>query len=137
MSDSNNKKKLLKAKRAAFLARLIVLREGKKCKAHREIEQLEWDSLTTAEDLANKIASVFKRNTTSILSIQKDLKRALAHSDNSAKYFANEYEKRSTTNFIDALKDYERSNELLFGDNSPPKFGGWCLPDQLEKEKKE
>ena len=38
---------------------------------------------------------------------------------------------RSTSCFMEALEDYKRSNELLFGDDEEdlPKTVGWRLPE--------
>jgi hypothetical protein len=69
--------------------------------------------------------------------VERDLRRALAHSERSLKHFVSEYSARATYNFIDALFDYERSNQLLFGDDEYPKPGGWRLPQELLKTKHE
>ena len=48
-----------------------------------------------------------------------------------------EYAERSTTSFIDALYDYERSNDLLFDGNEEIKTGGWHLPADLERAREQ
>jgi len=56
------------------------------------------------------------------------------------KYFVMEYSARSTNSFIESLQDYQRSNDLLFGDDDDeeqPKPGGWRLPKELIKLKRE
>jgi len=68
--------------------------------------------------------------------VERDIRRALAHSSRSLNHFISEYALRATLNFIDALYDYERSNKLLFGEDEHPKLGGWRLPQDLERAKK-
>ena len=46
---------IIRARRTAFVARFIVLREGKRTKAHRVIEMMEWDELTTVEELSSRL----------------------------------------------------------------------------------
>lgn len=123
------------ARRTAFIARFIVLRESKRSRSHRVIEQMEWDQRTTAEELAERIRNVFVENGDNMEPVDRDIKRALAHSTRSLNHFIGEYAERSTLNFIDALYDYERSNTLLFGDDEHPKLGGWRLPQDLERAK--
>lgn len=143
VNDSNHKKEpqdrsqnLIKAKRAAFLARFIVLRESKRSRAHRNIELLEWDDCTTAEDLAFRFREEFQNNGDLMTSVDRDLRRALNHSRKTIHFFINEYSRRATTNFIEALADYELSISLLFGeDDEQPKTGGWRLPVELRKLK--
>jgi len=142
---------LTRARRTSFIARFIVLREGKKSKAHREIERMEWRDDTSAEEIAEKFREVFKQHADSKVSYERDLKRALEHANRlypSAPddkqsisdpnfclwHLVEEYNKRATTNFIDSLFDYERSNFLLFGeDEEQPRHGGWRLPQELER----
>jgi len=135
-SLSDQEISLIKARRTAFMARFIVLRESKRSRSHRVIERLEWDELCTAEELAQSIRRVFVENGDSISPVDRDLRRALAHADRSINHFVQEYSSRATTNFIDALYDYERSNKLLFGDGEAedqPGLGGWRLPQELER----
>lgn len=127
---------LIKARRTAFIARFIVLRESKRSKAHRVIEQMEWDELTGAEELAERIRQAFINNGDNMEPVERDIKRALAHANRSLSHFIGEYSVRSTLSFIDALYDYERSNKLLFGDDEQPKVGGWRLPQELVRMKK-
>ncbi len=124
---------IIKARRTAFVARFIVLREGKRTKAHRVIEMMEWEELTSVESLANRFRQAFLDNGYSMSPVDRDLRRALAHSYRSLKCFIVEYAKRATTDFIEALEDYGRSNELLFTDDEQPRSGGWRLPTELRK----
>lgn len=151
MTDKNYDKFVLeRARRTAFISRFIVLREGKKSKAHRQVEALEWSDNTTTEELLATIKGIFANFGDNASSVDRDLKRAKAHADrlnpyhipeskpaNYESHFSlwpliEEYNKRSCTNFVDALFDYERSNRLLFGDEADqPKLGGWRLPREL------
>ncbi len=144
---------LERARRTAFISRFIVLREGKKSKAHRKIEMLEWSDSTSTEYLLEQIRNIFEECRDNMATVDRDLRRALAHADrlNPLKskdkneiqdsHFSlwpliEEYNKRACNNFIDALFDYERSNKLLFGeDGDQPKLGGWRLPRELLKGK--
>lgn len=126
---------LIKARRTAFIARLIVLREAKRTRAHRVIETLEWEDLTTVEELSEKIRQIFIQNGDNMGPVERDMRRAMAHASRSLNYFISEYATRATTNFIDALFDYERSNSLLFGSDDQPKPGGWRLPKELLKSR--
>ena len=144
---------LERARRTAFISRFIVLREGKKSKAHREIELLEWCDSSRTEDLLEQIYKIFQKFGDNLAIVDRDLGRALAHADrlnplksgDSKDTFEShfslwplieEYNKRACTTFIDALFDYERSNKLLFGeDGDQPKLGGWRLPRELLRSK--
>lgn len=130
---------IIRARRTAFISRFIVLRESKRSRSHRVIEDFEWEDLTTAEELHDQIRQVFVANGDNMEPVDRDLRRAMAHSKRSLKHFIDEYNARSTRNFIDALFDYEKSNSLLFGDDEAPKLGGWRLPQDLKraKEKKD
>jgi len=128
---------LTRARRTAFVARFIVLRESKRTKAHRRIEELEWDNNTSAEDLAAIIREIFIVNGDNMESVDRDLNRAMAHASRSISFFIDEYLSRSTVTFIDALFDYEASNQLLFGVDDQPKPGGWRLPGDLKREAKQ
>jgi predicted transcriptional regulator len=132
----HEKLSVVKARRTAFVARFIVLRESKRTRAHRRIEQLEWTQETTAEQLADIIRSIFKENGDNMDVVERDVSRALAHSSRSLSFFVAEYVARATNNFIDALFDYEASNQLLFGADEQPKPGGWRLPSELRREKR-
>ncbi|MCB0337405.1 MAG: hypothetical protein KDD62_13910 [Bdellovibrionales bacterium] len=123
------------ARRTAFVARFIVLRESKRSRAHRAIEELEWTQETSAEQLAETIRNIFVKNGDNLSPVDRDIRRALDHSRRSLKHFVQEYSMRSTLSFIDALYDYERSNSLLFGEEEQPKHGGWRLPDELVRQK--
>jgi hypothetical protein len=127
---------VIEARRTAFVARFIVLRESKRTRAHRVIEMMEWEASTTPEELAQKFRQVFLDNGDNMVPVERDLRRALAHSSRSLNFFVREYAARATRNFIDALFDYERSNVLLFGgEEDQPKPGGWRLPKELLKQR--
>jgi hypothetical protein len=128
-------KATIRARRTAFVARFIVLRESKRTRAHRVIELMAWDDLTSPEELAESFRKVFRENGDNMVPVERDLRRALAHSSRSLNHFVREYATRATRNFIDALFDYERSNTLLFGSDDQPKPGGWRLPKELLKQK--
>ena len=135
--DLTEEQKLLftRARRTAFVARFIVLREAKRSKAHRAIEQLVWQDDTSAEDLCEMLRKAFVENKDNIKIVERDLRRALAHVGRSVSYFVKEYSARATTDFIGALHDYDRSNRLLFSSDEQPRPGGWRLPQDLEREK--
>ena len=126
---------LRRARRTAFVARFIVLREAKRTRSHRTIEMMEWDDDTSAEEMYERFRQVFVENGDNMGPVDRDLRRALAHASRSIQHFVREYETRSTINFIDALFDYERSNHLLFGDDEQPKPGGWRLAQELRKSR--
>jgi hypothetical protein len=128
---------IIRARRTAFVARFIVLREGKRTKAHRVIEMMEWDDLTTVEELAHRFRVAFEDNGDNMFPVDRDLRRAVAHSFRSIKFFVNEYAMRATKDFVEALVDYERSNQLLFSDDDAPKPGGWRLPKEIQRLKQE
>lgn len=155
MKDPTYDKLVLeRARRTAFISRFIVLREGKKSKAHRQIETIAWTDSTTTEELVATLREIFDNCGDNLNSVDRDLRRAKAHADRLNPYHGQdgkpdtyeshfslwplieEYNKRSCTNFVDALFDYERSNKLLFGDeNEQPKLGGWRLPRELIRGK--
>lgn len=126
---------LLGARRTAFVARFIVLREARRTRAHRKIEKLGWGAHTTAEELAEAFRKEFIENGDNMVPVNRDIRRALAHADRSLNHFIGEYSSRATLNFVDALSDYERSNTLLFGDDEHPKSGGWRLIQELKRER--
>jgi hypothetical protein len=128
---------IIRARRTAFVARFIVLREGKRTKAHRVIEMMEWDDLTTVEELAHRFRGAFFENGDNMFPVDRDLRRAVAHSFRSIKFFVTEYALRATRDFVEALVDYERSNQLLFSDDDAPKPGGWRLPREIQRLKDE
>ena len=133
--DQESESASVRARRTAFVARFIVLRESKRTRAHRIIELMDWSDDTSPEVLAEKFRQVFKDNGDNMVPVERDLRRALAHSARSLNYFVREYASRATTSFIDSLFDYERSNTLLFGAEDQPKPGGWRLPRELLKQK--
>ena len=121
------------ALRTAFIARFIVLREGRRSRAHRAIEDLEWNQSTTAAELAKMIRQTFIANGDKLGPVDRDIRRALDHAECSARYFTDQYAGRSTLSFRQALFDYQRSNQLLFGDAGEPvpRKGGWRLMTEL------
>ena len=127
------------ARRTAFVARFIVLREGKRTKAHRVIEQLAWRQETTAEELYQRFRQAFLDNKDNMMPVDRDLRRAFKHAERQhmVGHFVREYQTRASTSFIASLYDYEKSNILLFGEGEQPRSGGWRLPTELEKEKEE
>lgn len=133
-SIPENDPAVIRARRTAFIARFIVLRESKRSRAHRRIEELSWSDTTSAEELGDIIRKIFIENGDNMGPVDRDLRRALGHSRRSLNFFISEYATRSTNTFIDALFDYERSNTLLFGNEDQPKPGGWRLPKELLKQ---
>lgn len=129
---------LEQARRTAFVARFIVLREGKRTKAHRVIEQMTWKPETTAEELYARFRKAFIDNNDNMMPVDRDLRRAYKHAEKThmVGHFIDEYQERAAISFIQALYDYERSNTLLFGEDEQPRSGGWRLPKELEKERK-
>lgn len=121
------------AVRTAFVAKFILLREGKRSKAHRDIEKLVWNKDSTAEQLYRLFRESFKVNGDKLPAVDRDLKRALQHASGSANFFITQYLSRQTLTFKEALQDYERSNELLFGSEEAPttKRNGWRQSAQL------
>jgi hypothetical protein len=119
------------AERTAFVARFVVLREGKRSRAHRKIERMVWGVETTARDLALAFKIVFLQNGDRSPPVDRDLRRALLHAQRAHRFFRLEYAKRSTDSFVDALVDYERSNVLLFGSIAGQRPGGWRPAKEL------
>lgn len=114
------------ALRTAFIARLIVLREGRRSRAHRLIEALEWEESSTAYELYDRIRDTFVKNGDRLGPVDRDLRRSLEHAERSVDYFLQPYVERATLSFKDALIDYRRSNMLLFGgEDEVPRSGGW------------
>lgn len=122
------------AVRTAFVARFIVLREGKRTKAHRKIERMRWHPPTSARELALAFKLVFLENGDKAEPVDRDIRRALVHAERSHRFFSGEYAKRATETFVDALYDYERSNILLFGSPAGGRPGGWRLAKELTVE---
>lgn len=116
--------------RTAFISRFIVLREARRTKAHRLIESMIWDEKASAEDLYDLFREAFIKNGDKLEPVDRDLSRALKHAYCSVEHFLGQYLGRSTSSFMEALEDYKRSNELLFGDDEEdlPKTVGWRLP---------
>lgn len=128
-----SEREIIRARRTAFLARFIVLREGKRTKAHRTIEMMEWGDLTTVEELSARFRQAFVDNGDVMRPVDRDLRRALAHSYRSLKFFIHEYSRRATLDFVSALEDYGYSNELLFSEDDQPRSGGWRMPRELRR----
>ncbi len=126
---------VIRARRTAFVARFIVLRESKRSRAHRVIELMEWKDEATAEEIAERFRAAFRSNGDKLSPVERDLRRALEHSRRSINFFIMEYEVRATLSFVEALEDYDRSNVLLFGDDEKPRPSGWMLPSELRKRK--
>ncbi len=126
-SFTENEKRL--ALRTAFIARFIVLREGRRSKAHRIIEEMAWTQDATAVEVANMFRQAFVVNGDKLRPVEKDIDKALKHARRSAEYFTDQYIGRASTTFRDALNDYHRSNALLFSeeDQDRPREGGWEL----------
>ena len=118
------------AVRTAFIARFIVLREGRRSRAHRLIEQISWEKEASAQEVAKKFLEAFLSNGDKLPPVKRDLKRALLHGERSVDYFIGQYVERATLDFHDALADYVRSNKVLFGEEAKatPRRGGWRLP---------
>ncbi len=132
---NNANLKIIEARRTAFVARFIVLREARRTRAHRNIEKMDWYIHTSAEELAERFRQAFIENGDNMVPVNRDIRRALAHAERSINHFIGEYASRSTYNFIDSLCDYERSNKLLFGEDESPKAGGWRLIQELLRER--
>jgi hypothetical protein len=98
---------------------------------------MEWDDLTTVEELSQRFRQAFLDNGDSMMPVDRDLRRSLAHSYRSLKFFVKEYSKRATGDFVTALEDYGFSNELLFSDEEQPRAGGWRLPRDIRRGKVE
>ncbi len=118
------------ALRTAFVARFIVLREGRRSRAHRIIEEMRWEHETSARELYERIRQAFIENGDKLQPVDRDLRRAFAHAERSVDYFIDQYIDRESLSFREALLDYERSNRLLFGDDPEnlPRSGGWRMP---------
>lgn len=131
--DKHSSEEVKIAIRTAFVAKFILLREGKRSKAHRDIEKLHWRKDCTADELYITFREAFKTNGDKLPAVDRDLKRALQHAKGSASFFIPQYLDRQTLTFIEALEDYERSNELLFGSEDAPttKRNGWRQSAQL------
>ncbi|MBP9837618.1 MAG: hypothetical protein KBC84_02790 [Proteobacteria bacterium] len=118
------------ALRTAFVSRFIILREGRRSRAHRQIETMIWESDSSAEELFQMFRQAFLSNGDKLQPVDRDLKRALEHAYSSVGHFVEQYLNRATLNFVEALEDYEKSNKLLFGDDDSPRTGGWKLPEE-------
>lgn len=118
--------------RTAFIARFIVVREGRRSRAHRAIEEMSWSEDASAEEVMNMFREAFIANGDRMSVVEKDLEKALKHAKRSIEYFLEEYIGRSTNSFREALDDYVKSNILLFGlDEDVPRTGGWRFSEHL------
>ena len=90
------------AVRTAFVARFIVLREGRRTRAHRAIEQMSWTSKTTAEELASRFRQAFVDNGDKLGPVDRDIKRAMEHAESSVHFFIAQYLERETLSFLEA-----------------------------------
>ena len=129
-------KLLTAAVRTAFVARFIVLREGRRSKAHRLIEEMVWSDCTTVDELYARFRQAFIDNGDKLQPVDRDLRRALEHAKCSVGHFVTQYIGRSTLSFSQALEDYDRSNRLLFGDDQSeiPRSGGWRMQPRLSPQ---
>jgi len=120
--------------RTAFVARFIVLREGRRSRAHRLIEKMEWESSASAETLKEMFLDAFEKNGDELENVERDLDRAFVHASCSVDHFLEHYIERATVNFQGALDDYRRSNVLLFGESKQKRVGGsgWRLPRNIK-----
>lgn len=123
----------LRAQRTAFLARFIVLRESRRSRAHRKIEELEWTDETSARDLAESMLRIFQDNGDRPSMVERDIQRALSHAERLPFSLYQEYSARSTLSFVEALSDYERSNTLLFTEEEGPRLVGWQPPGVIRR----
>jgi len=123
----NNNEARRIAIRTAFVSRFIVLRENRRTKAHRKIETMVWNVEASAEDLYEQFREAFIENGDKLMPVDRDLKRALSHAYCSIEHFMGQYLGRSTKSFDEALKDYHKSNTLLFGEDDIPKIVGWRI----------
>ena len=115
-----------RAQRTAFLASFIVIREAKRSRAHRKIELMSWSDDATAWDIAQQLGKIFQDNGDKVSSIERDLNRALLHAEKLPLTLYQEYSQRAVCSFVEALKDYETSNSLLFSaQDEGPKLVGW------------
>ena len=126
---------LVIARRTAFVARFIVLRETKNSHAHRTIELMEWEDSTTAEELAKRFREAFAKNHDNLKQVDRELNRSLAHGNRTLQYFIEEYLRRATRSFVDALADYHKSNQLLFGQESVPSSSAWNSVENIKYRK--
>ncbi len=131
---NHSDKEVASAIRTAFVAKFILLRESKRSKAHRTIEKLSWLENTSVKDLHTIIRNEFIRNGDKLIAVDKDLDRALMYAKASANYFLSQYLSRECLSFREALLDYERSNELLFGTPDCPenKRKGWKFSTEIK-----
>ena len=128
---------MLRARRTAFVARFIVLREMKRSRAHRRIELMDWDDGTTAEELALRFRHAFLENGDAMGPVDRDLRRAVAHTLRPLRHFIDEYSRRATYTFLDALEDYMRSLTLLsvFQHDEREIRHGWRCPGEIRGER--
>ncbi|MBL7662865.1 hypothetical protein JNK13_08960 [bacterium] len=118
------------ALRTAFVARFIILRENRKSKVNKAIEDLSWSLDATVDEIYRVIRKTLTEAGDRTQIVDRDLKRAKAYSERTVDYFIDQYLSRATTSFRDALADYQRSSELLGRDESIQKRSqrsGWRI----------
>jgi len=86
-----------------------------------------WDESASAEELYDMFRQAFIENGDKLTPVDRDLKRALSHAYCSIEHFVGQYLGRSTDTFKEALVDYQKSNQLLFGEDDLPKVVGWRI----------
>jgi hypothetical protein len=90
---------------------------------------MSWESAATAEDVYKMIREAFQKNGDKLGPVDRDLRRALEHAQRSVGHFIGQYCERATLSFREALADYRKSNQLLFGEDAEgpevPRAGGW------------
>jgi len=95
------------------------------------IEQLSWGPESTVQDIYRDIRGAFLKNGDKLGPVDRDLRRALEHAQRSVDHFIGQYCERATLSFREALQDYLKSNQLLFGEDASgpevPRSGGWRL----------
>lgn len=109
-------KKYHSALRNAFIARFIVLTNRRRSRANGLLKKLTWTEEVTAEQLAEIIKGIFVSANDFNETIEKDIAKSIEHANYSAIFFTEYYHQRSILSIKEAVEDYKRSNELLFGD---------------------
>lgn len=116
---------LIRARRTAFVSKLIILRENKISRAHSILERLHWDDTTTYWELFRvfyRVLRLFEKP----VNFKKDLDRAREHAKNLSPTFVREYANRAGQSFLEALIDYEKSVYILFGAEYLRMLVGWA-----------
>lgn len=116
---------LIRARRTAFVSKLIILRENKISRAHSILERLHWDDTTTYWELYKvfyRVLRLFEKP----VNFKRDLDQAREHAKNLSPTFVREYANRSGQSFLEALIDYEKSIYILFGAEYLRTLVGWA-----------